>query len=88
MRREPIEVRKATLAQHLAPGATRHPLQRAPGARLRLHRLSARLQDGARGDCFEALGSRYKSGRSPVWLKFKNPEAPAVRREAEEDWGK
>jgi hypothetical protein len=23
-----------------------------------------------------------------IWLKFKNPEAPAVKREAEEDWGK
>ena len=34
------------------------------------------------------LGSRYRSGRSPDWLKFKNPEAPAVRREAEEDWGR
>ena len=22
------------------------------------------------------------------WLKFKNQEAPAVKREAEEDWGK
>jgi hypothetical protein len=22
------------------------------------------------------------------WLKFKNPEAPAVKREAEEDWGR
>jgi hypothetical protein len=22
------------------------------------------------------------------WLKFKNPDAPAVRREAEEDWGR
>jgi hypothetical protein len=33
------------------------------------------------------LGSRYRSGRSPEWLKFKNPEAPAVKREAEEDWG-
>jgi hypothetical protein len=21
------------------------------------------------------------------WLKFKNPAAPAVKREAEEDWG-
>jgi hypothetical protein len=28
------------------------------------------------------------TGRSPDWLKFKNPEAPAVKREAEEDWGK
>jgi hypothetical protein len=34
------------------------------------------------------LGSRYRSGRSPDWLKFKNPDAPAVKREAEEDWGK
>jgi hypothetical protein len=32
-------------------------------------------------------GSRYRSGRSPDWLKFKNPDAPAVKREAEEDWG-
>jgi hypothetical protein len=30
--------------------------------------------------------STYRFGRSPDWLKFKNPEAPAVKREAEEDW--
>jgi hypothetical protein len=34
------------------------------------------------------LGSRYRSGRSPDWLELKNPEAPAVKREAEEDWGR
>jgi hypothetical protein len=33
------------------------------------------------------LGSRYRSGRSPDWLKFKNPAAPAVKREAQEEWG-
>jgi hypothetical protein len=33
------------------------------------------------------LGSRYRSGRSKDWLKFKNPDAPAVKREAEEEWG-
>jgi hypothetical protein len=32
--------------------------------------------------------SRYRSGRSPDWLKFKNPEAPAMKREAEGDWGR
>jgi ATP-dependent DNA ligase len=32
-------------------------------------------------------GSPYRSGRSKDWLKFKNPEAPAVKREQEEDWG-
>jgi hypothetical protein len=33
------------------------------------------------------LGSRYVSGRTRDWLKMKDPEAPGVRREAEEDWG-
>jgi hypothetical protein len=28
------------------------------------------------------------SQRTKDWLKFKNPTAPAVRREAEEEWGK
>jgi bifunctional non-homologous end joining protein LigD len=32
--------------------------------------------------------SRYRSGRSPDWIKSKNPNAPAVKREAEEDWGR
>jgi hypothetical protein len=32
-------------------------------------------------------GSRYRSGRSPDWLKMKNPDAPAVKREAEEELG-
>jgi bifunctional non-homologous end joining protein LigD len=42
---------------------------------------------GAEGIVSKRLGSRYRSGRSPDWLKFKNPEAPALRRE-EEDWGR
>ena len=41
---------------------------------------------GCEGIVSKRLGSRYRSGRSPDWLKFKNPNAPAVRREAEEDW--
>jgi hypothetical protein len=32
--------------------------------------------------------SSYRSGRSPDWIKSKNPAAPAVKREAEEDWGR
>ena len=28
------------------------------------------------------------SGRSPHWIKIKKPDAPAVKREAEEDWGR
>ena len=42
---------------------------------------------GLEGIVSKRLGSRYRSGRSPGWLKFKNPEAPAVKREAEEEWG-
>ena len=41
---------------------------------------------GLEGIVSKRLGSRYRSGRSPDWLKFKNPAAPAVIREAEEDW--
>ena len=43
---------------------------------------------GLEGIVSKRLGSRYRAGRSPDWLKFKNPAAPAVRREAEEDWGR
>jgi hypothetical protein len=31
--------------------------------------------------------STYRSGISPDWLKMKNPNAPAVKREAEEELG-
>ena len=34
------------------------------------------------------LGSRYSSGRTDNWIKVKNPAAPTVKREAEEDRGK
>jgi ATP-dependent DNA ligase len=32
--------------------------------------------------------SPYRSGLSPDWLKMKTPDAPAVKREADQDWGK
>jgi hypothetical protein len=31
------------------------------------------------------MGSIYRSGKCKDWLKFKNPDAPAMKREAEED---
>jgi bifunctional non-homologous end joining protein LigD len=43
---------------------------------------------GCEGIVSKRLGSLYRSGRSPHWLKVKNPKAPAVTREAEEDWGR
>jgi bifunctional non-homologous end joining protein LigD len=33
---------------------------------------------GLEGIVSKRLGSRYRSGRSKDWLKFKNPKAPAV----------
>ena len=43
---------------------------------------------GCEGIVSKRLGSPYRSGRSGHWVKTKNPAAPAVRREAEEDWGR
>jgi bifunctional non-homologous end joining protein LigD len=41
---------------------------------------------GCEGIVSKRIGSTYRSGRSKHWLKVKNPTAPAVRREAEEEW--
>jgi bifunctional non-homologous end joining protein LigD len=40
---------------------------------------------GCEGIVSKRLGSPYRAGRSPHWLKVKNPAAPAVKREAEEN---
>jgi bifunctional non-homologous end joining protein LigD len=52
----------------------------------RRHPLEHACKLGCEGIVSKRLGSRYRSGRSPHWLKIKNPAAPAVKREAEEDW--
>ena len=43
---------------------------------------------GLEGIVSKRKDSPYRSGRSPDWLKMKNPACEAVKREAEEDWGK
>jgi ATP-dependent DNA ligase len=43
---------------------------------------------GLEGIVSKRKGSPYRSGRFPDRLKMKNPEAPAVKREVEEDWGR
>jgi hypothetical protein len=45
---------------------------------------------GCEGIVSKRLGSKYRPGpnRCSDWLKVKNPAATAVKREAEEDWGK
>ena len=88
MRREPIEVRKATLASILRKTRSgvrlNEHLEHPDGELVFAHACKMGLE----GIVSKRLGSRYRSGRSPDWLKFKNPEAPAVKREAEEDWGR
>jgi bifunctional non-homologous end joining protein LigD len=51
-----------------------------------VYRHACRL--GCEGIMSKRLRSPYRPGRSRHWVKSKNPAAPAVKREAEEDWGK
>jgi bifunctional non-homologous end joining protein LigD len=87
LKREPFEVRKATLASLLRSCP--------PGVRFNEHlthdgevvfRHACKL--GLEGIVSKRRGSIYRSGKCKDWLKFKNPDAPAVKREAEEDWGR
>jgi len=43
---------------------------------------------GLEGIVSKRRDSAYRSGRSPDWLKMKNANAPAVKREEEEERGK
>jgi hypothetical protein len=40
---------------------------------------------GCEGIVSKRLGSLYRSGRSPHWIKVKNPTVPAMTRKAEEE---
>src|SRR5215469_17237420 len=86
LRRLPIEIRKHLLAKllkgsHLSIVLNEHFDE--DGASV----YRAACQLGCEGIVSKRLGSPYRSGRSPHWVKVKNPDAPAVKREAEEDWG-
>jgi bifunctional non-homologous end joining protein LigD len=86
LRREPIERRKTLLAQLLRGSHSSIVLNEhfeEDGAIV--YREACRL--GCEGIVSKRFGSSYRSGRSPHWLKIKNPKSPAVKREAEEDWG-
>src|SRR5262249_51790412 len=84
LRRDPLEVRKATLAYIVAKAS--------PGIRFNEHMegdgptvFANACKLGLEGIVSERKDSIYRSGRSPDWLKMKNLDAPAVKREAEED---
>jgi ATP-dependent DNA ligase len=87
LRRTPIEQRKRKLAK----------LVRSPHAGIILNEVFEGDGDilfdhacklGCEGIVSKRLGSPYRSGRSAHWVKVKNPKAPAVKREAEKDWGR
>ena len=87
LRRTPIEQRKAKLARLLRvprPGIVLNAHYDGDGEIVFAHVCKL----GCEGIVSKRLGSHYRSGRSPHWLKIKNPKAPAVKREAEEDWAK
>jgi bifunctional non-homologous end joining protein LigD len=87
MRRDPLEVRKATLRSMLAKaglGVRFNKHLEGDGPTIFAHACKMGLE----GIVSKRKDSPYRSGRSPDWLKMKNPNAPAVAREAEEDWSK
>ena len=87
LRRDPLQVRNATLASTLAKAG--------PGIRLNEHldhydgeivfRHACKM--GLEGIVSKRKDSPYRSGWSSDWLKMKNPACAAVMREFEEDWG-
>jgi bifunctional non-homologous end joining protein LigD len=88
LRRDPLQVRKATLASILAkarPGisgstsiskATARPSSPMPA------------RWGSKASCRSGRTRLTARGRSPDWLKMKDPACAAAKREAAEDWGK
>ena len=83
LRRDPLAVRKTTLASLLA--------RAAPGLRFNEHideqngplvfQHACKL--GLEGIVSKRRSPHYRSGRSPDWIKSKSSAAPAVKREAE-----
>jgi bifunctional non-homologous end joining protein LigD len=83
IRREPIDDRKRRLSgllRLLHDGIAVNEHFGGDGAVIYKHACAL----GCEGIVSKRLGSPYRVGRSPHWLKIKNPAAPAVKREAEE----
>jgi ATP-dependent DNA ligase len=85
MRRDPLEVRKATLRSMLAKaglGLRFNEHLEGDGPTVFAHACKMGLE----GIVSKRKDSRYRSGRSPDWLKMKNPACAVVTRDAEENW--
>jgi bifunctional non-homologous end joining protein LigD len=87
LRREPIEARKSRLQRalrHHKPAIQYNAHLQAEGDLV----FYQACQMGLEGIVSKRRGSPYRSGQSRHCLKSKNPTCKAVRREAEEDWGR
>jgi bifunctional non-homologous end joining protein LigD len=87
LRPDPLEGRKASLEMILSKAGTGirfNEHMEGDGETVFRHACKLDLE----GIVSKRKDSAYRSGRSPDWLKMKNADAPAVKREAEEDWGK
>jgi len=90
LRRNPLRVRKETLAMLLSRSRDglgirfNEHLEHDDGALVFRHACKLGLE----GIVSKRKDSNYSSGRSAHWIKSKNPNAPAMKREAEEDWGR
>jgi bifunctional non-homologous end joining protein LigD len=84
MRAAPIEKRKEALADLLRSPHDGIAFNDFSGDGATIYKHACGL--GCEGIVSKRLGSPYRAGRSPHWIKVKNPKAPAVKREAEEDW--
>jgi bifunctional non-homologous end joining protein LigD len=85
LRRTPLEERKRALVKLLRKASWALQLNdhiAEPGDLVFRHACEL----GFEGIVSKRLGSPYLSGRSRYWIKSKNPAA--MKREAEEDWGK
>jgi bifunctional non-homologous end joining protein LigD len=86
LRRDPLEVRKATLASIVAkarPGLRLNEHIEADGPTVFAHACKMGLE----GIVSKRKDLAYRSGRSPDWLKMKNPACAAVKREDEKRIG-
>src|SRR5262249_26748691 len=87
LRHDPLKGRKETLAMILAKaGSGIRFNERMQGDGETVFHHACKL--GLEGIVSKRKDSPYRSGRSPDWLKMKNADAPAVKREAEEDCSK
>ena len=85
LRRRPIEDRKRKLAKLVRtphPGIVLNEYYKGDGEIV--FEYACKL--GCEGIVSKRLGSPYRSGHTDCWVKVRNPQAPARKREAEEGW--